>query len=179
MQTNENDIKFHHTISYLPAKVTRRLDNKTINDRRFADLVSKLIELYQKSDIELFYQFLEQRNLSFSKPSEYLHALRKILNYVTFTLSEDVLKKKFIKGFPESIRGPISLKQNESLDDIARKADIIMQYKPPTALTAAIGYTDTSNSHLCNTSFNNMIVRTPNNNITNTNPVSCSMRGAL
>ena len=138
VQINENDIKFHHTVSYLPAKVTRRLDNKTINNRSFTDLVSKLLELYQKSDIELFDQFLEQRNLLCSKPSEYLHALRKILNDGTFTLSEDVLKIKFTKGLPESIRGPISLMQNESLDDISRKADIIMQYNLSTSLTAAI-----------------------------------------
>ena len=138
--------------------------------------MNKLLELLQKSDIELFDQFLEIRNLSCSKPAEYLHALRKIVNDCTFTLLEDVLKIKFIKCLLESFRGPISLMQNESLDELAKRTNVIMQYNPPPALTVAIGYTDTSNFYLYNAPFNNMIVGAPNNI---TNPVSCTMRGSL
>ena len=119
--------KFHHTLSHLPLSVVTRLDDGLIEQKDYDQLKKTLIGLFSKSTPELFEELIDKTKISFSKPTVYLHEIRKLGKQLG--LSDDFLKIKFLKALPDTIRPIIVAKENISLDEMAQAADCIMEYE--------------------------------------------------
>ena len=119
--------KFHHALSHLPLNVVTRSDNDIIDEKDYNKLKSTLISMFSKSTPELFDSLIDQNEICFSKPTIYLHELRKLGQQLN--LNDDFLKIKFLKGLPDNIRPIIVAKENMTLDEMACAADCIMDYE--------------------------------------------------
>ena len=90
--------KFHHALSHLPLNVVTRLDDDMIDDKDYDKLKSTLISMFSKSTPELFDSLIDKNKICFSKPTVYLHEIRKLGQQLN--LNDDFLKIKFLKGLP-------------------------------------------------------------------------------
>lgn len=119
--------KFHHALSNLPLSVVNRLQDDMIDCKDYDLLKKNIIALYAKSTPELFESLIEKNKICFSKPSVYLHEIRKLGQQLG--VNDDFLKIKFLKGLPDNIRPIIVSKEGISLDEMAHAADCIMAYE--------------------------------------------------
>ena len=104
-----------------------RLGTPAIDEKDYDKLKSTLISMFSKYSPELFDSLIDKNKICFSKPTVYLHEIRKLGQQLN--LNDDFLKIKFLKGLPDNIRPIIVAKENMTLDEMARAADCIMDYE--------------------------------------------------
>lgn len=121
-----NNTKFHHVIANIPVSVTRKLSDHIMTCNDYDELKEALINLYSRSNIELFDQFLSQMHLS-SKPTALLQDIRSIARQLN--LDEHMIKIKFLKSLPENIRPCLVSNHEQSLDELARSAEAILAFQ--------------------------------------------------
>ena len=112
---------------------------------------------------------MTQNNILCTKPSIYLNELRKLASASSLGISNDFLKMKFIKGLPESIRANIVTYQSDSLDEMARVADMLISYSGNSNVSQVKSNSNATSSNNNNNSFNNFNNRSHRNPMSNAN----------
>lgn len=130
-----NLTKFHHVLANLPVNVMAQLSNEQIASNNYDTLKADIIALFSKSSPELFDSIVSQNHIICTKPTAYLNELRKIAAQANLGLSDEFIKIKFIKGVPANIRPMLATHPTDSLDELARVADTMLAYNPPSAVS--------------------------------------------
>lgn len=114
--------KYFHVVSHLSSSIAQQVKNVISTgfaDGKFEQLKQALITTYAETATEKFEKLISNESLGDMKPSL---ALNKIKALASNTVTEDFIKKLWLKRLPQSIKQVLSA-SSDPLDNLSQMAD--------------------------------------------------------
>lgn len=134
-QITSDKTKYFHTVSHLTSSVASRIKDKLIppyENGKYESLKKELIAIFSESATEKFEKLISSEPLGDMKPSQALHKIRAL---AAGTVTDDFVKKLWLKRLPHTTRSVLAA-SNDTLDALAKMADSMWEVSDRSAISS-------------------------------------------
>ena len=139
-QITNDQTKFHHAVTGLPASVVSQLPQDIIASMKYENLKKEVLAYYEKTRPELLDKLMAETSIS-GKPSAYLRELGRLAQDIG--AGEDIVRHKFLQALPPSIAPVVASQKKTPLSELGTLADELLPLlnKTPRINAAPATYT--------------------------------------